>query len=217
MLEEKAAEKHEAKMKELSEKIRHDLPLADADLAAWRRWVGTTSSASSSAGRRRKRNKRRRKAFLMWAWMRSLRGSVLMCSSPYCKNGRACRRQLQWYVHGWVYWCRSPRCVPFFCSQAQDARRFGRYEPEGQLCSTSVSCAFLVLLVSMLSRCVPFDCRQAGFPQVPWSRWCRTPSGGAAVAVHFTVLYIVVDVPVVQMQLGSHLDFGHYFMALCIW
>ena len=39
-----------------------------------------------------------------------------------------------------------------------DARHHGRYEPEGQL---SVACAWLVLLVMMLSRCVPCNCRQA--------------------------------------------------------
>ena len=58
-------------------------------------------------------------------------------------SGRARRRQWQWYVHGWFYWCcSSRRCVASFGRQAQDA-------------------AWIVLLVMMLSRCVPFCCRQA--------------------------------------------------------
>ena len=62
-------------------------------------------------------------------------------SSSCC---RAHRRQRQWYVHGWFSWYCSSRCVPSFCSQAQDARHLGCFEPEGQL---SVACAWLVLLV----------------------------------------------------------------------
>ena len=99
-----------------------------------------------------------------------LRGLVLKCSLPYCRSGRARRRQWQWYVLGWFYGFCSSRCVPFFCRQAQDSRHLGRYEPGGQSCSMTVvalvavmavACAWLVLLVTLLSRCVPFDCRQA--------------------------------------------------------
>ena len=79
--------------------------------------------------------------------------------------------------------------VPF--RQARDARHFGRYGPERQSCSKTVACALLVFLVTSLSCCVPFDCRQALSPgfmqfldkavrcpfmhrQVLWSRQCRS-------------------------------------------
>ena len=95
-----------------------------------------------------------------------------MCSSSYCRSGLACCRQWQWYVHGWFhgYGLCSSRCVPYFSRQAQDAQHLGRYEPEGQLFSltvaalvavVAVACAWLIFLVALLSRCVPFDGRQA--------------------------------------------------------
>ena len=96
-----------------------------------------------------------------------LRG-FLMCSLPYCSSGRAGRRQWQWYVHGLFFWCCSSRCVPSFGRQAQDARHLGRYEPEGQL---SVACAW------MLSRSVPFYCRQARVAgnHAPLGPFCSLP------------------------------------------
>ena len=54
-------EKHVAKMKLLNDKVRHDMPLTEAEWAAWRQWMGIVPSSSSSAGRRRKRKKRRKK------------------------------------------------------------------------------------------------------------------------------------------------------------
>ena len=67
-----------------------------------------------------------------------------MCPLPYCAG----RRQ----------WCCSSCCIPSFGRQAQDARHFGRYVPEGQL---FMACARIKLLVMMLSRCVPLYCRHA--------------------------------------------------------
>ena len=54
-------EKHEAKMELLNDKVRHDMPLTEAEWAAWRQWMGIVPSSSSSAGKRRKRKKRRKK------------------------------------------------------------------------------------------------------------------------------------------------------------
>ena len=48
-------------MKLLNDKVRHDMPLTEAEWAAWRQWMGIVPSSSSSAGKRRKRKKRRKK------------------------------------------------------------------------------------------------------------------------------------------------------------
>ena len=88
--------------------------------------------------------------------------------------GRAHRRQRQLCVLGWFFWFCSSRCVPSFCRHAQHARHLGRCETEGQL---SVACAWLVLLVMVLSRCVPFYCRQA-LGQVVLARRCATTGAG---------------------------------------
>ena len=53
-------EKHEAKMKLLNDRVRHDLPLTEAEWAARRQWMGLVPYSSSS-GRRRKRKKRRKR------------------------------------------------------------------------------------------------------------------------------------------------------------
>ena len=53
-------EKLEAEMKLLNDRVHHDLPLTEAERAAWRRWMGLVPSSSSS-GRRRKKKKRRKR------------------------------------------------------------------------------------------------------------------------------------------------------------
>ena len=119
--------KHEAKMKLLNDRVSHDLPLTEAEWAAWRQWMGLVPSSSSS-GRRRKRKKRRKRRLPRGVRIRRcghgralvLRGFI-MCPLPYCAG----RRQWQWYVHGWVYWCCSSCCIPSFGRQAQDARHLG--------------------------------------------------------------------------------------------
>ena len=122
-------EKHERRMLALNHRVGEGLSLTDAEWSAWRKWA---TSSSSSAGKRRKRKKRRKKApktsSSRSSSMRirrcghgcalSLRGSVLVCSSPYCRSGRAGRRKLHWYVLGWFFWCSS-RCVPFYCRLAR--------------------------------------------------------------------------------------------------
>ena len=118
-------EKHEAKMKLLNDRVRHDLPLTEAEWAAWRQWMGLVPSSSSSA-RRRKKKKRRKRRLPRGVRIRRcghgralfLRGSVSLCSLAYCRSGRAGRRQWQWYVLGWFFWCSS-RCVPFYCRLAR--------------------------------------------------------------------------------------------------
>ena len=40
-------------------------------------------------------------------------------------------RQLQWYVHGWFYWCCSSRCVPSFGRQAQDTLAYMKLSVAG--------------------------------------------------------------------------------------
>ena len=54
-------EDFERRMLALNHRVRHDLPLTDAELAAWRRWSDKALSSSSSAGKRRKRKKKRKK------------------------------------------------------------------------------------------------------------------------------------------------------------
>ena len=82
--------------------------------------------SSSSSSRRRKRKKRRKRRLPRGVRIRRcghgralfLRGSVSVCSLAYCRSGRAGRRQWQWYVLGWFFWCSS-RCVPFYCRLAR--------------------------------------------------------------------------------------------------
>ena len=112
-------------MKLLNDRVRHDLPLTEAEWAAWRQWMGLVPSSSSSA-RRRKRKKRRKRRLPRRVRIRRcgrgralfLSGSVSVCSLVYCRSGRAGRRQWQWYVLGWFFWCCSSRCVPFWLSAA---------------------------------------------------------------------------------------------------
>ena len=114
----------------LNHRVGEGLSLTDAEWSAWRTWA---TSSSSSAGKRRKRKKRRKKKAPKTSSSRSsgmrlrrcghgralfLRGSVSVCSLAYCRSGRAGRRQWQWYVLGWFFWCSS-RCVPFFCRLAR--------------------------------------------------------------------------------------------------
>ena len=79
MLEEKAkakeAEKMEAQMLQLSERIRNDMPLTDSEWAAWYRW----QAPSSSSGRKRKKRKKKKLP----------------------RGGRARRRHRQWQVPRW--------------------------------------------------------------------------------------------------------------------
>ena len=117
--------KFEAEMKLLNDRVRHDLPLTEVEWAAWRQWMGLVPSSSSSA-RRRKRKKRRKRRLPRGVRIRRcghgralfLRGSVSVFSLAYCRSGRAGRRQWQWYVLGWFFWCSS-RCVPFYCRLAR--------------------------------------------------------------------------------------------------
>ena len=53
-------EDFETRMQALNRRVRHDLPLPDAELAAWRLWLDKALSSSSSAGKRRKRKKKRK-------------------------------------------------------------------------------------------------------------------------------------------------------------
>ena len=79
VLEEKAkakeAEKMEAQMLQLSERIRNDMPLTDSEWAAWYRW----QALSSSSGRKRKTRKKKKLP----------------------RGGRAHRRHRQWQVPRW--------------------------------------------------------------------------------------------------------------------
>ena len=79
VLEEKAkakeAEKMEAQMLQLSERIRNDMPLTESEWAAWYRW----QAPSSSSGRKRKKRKKKKLP----------------------RGGRAHRRQRQWQVPRW--------------------------------------------------------------------------------------------------------------------
>ena len=54
-------EKYEAKMTLLNDRVRLDLPLTEAEWAAWRQWMGLVSSSSSSARRRKRKKRRKRK------------------------------------------------------------------------------------------------------------------------------------------------------------
>ena len=79
----KAAEKHEAKMPKLGEKIRHDVPLTEAEWAALYQWQGISPKpSSSSSGKRRKRKKQK-----------------LPRSSSLSSCSRARRRQWQRHAH----------------------------------------------------------------------------------------------------------------------
>ena len=92
-------------MLELNRRFQADLPLSAAERAALRRWMRTDPvSFPSSAGTRRKRKKRRKRR--------------LHRTSSRPSRGRAGRRQWQWYVLGWFFWCSS-RCVPFYCRLAR--------------------------------------------------------------------------------------------------
>ena len=79
VLEEKAkakeAEKMEAQMLQVSERIRNDMPLTDSEWAAWYRW----QALSSSSGRKRKKRKKKKLP----------------------RGGRAHRRHRQWQVPRW--------------------------------------------------------------------------------------------------------------------
>ena len=72
----KAAEKHEAKMQLLSEKIRHDVPLIEAEWAAWHQWQGVSPKPSSSSLSRKRKKKRKKK---------------LPRTSSHSSSGRVCR------------------------------------------------------------------------------------------------------------------------------
>ena len=50
----------EAEMKLLNDRVRHDLPLTEAEWAAWRQWMGLVPSSSSSGRRRKKKRSKRR-------------------------------------------------------------------------------------------------------------------------------------------------------------
>ena len=92
--------------------------------------------------------------------------------------GRAHRRLQQWYVHGWLSWCCSSRCVLSFGRQAQDAT----LGPLIQKDSISVACAWLVLLVMPPSRCVAFIVGRpcvAFLGQVALARRCATTGAGS--------------------------------------
>ena len=54
-------EKHERRMQLLNQRVGHDMPLTEAEWAAWRQWMGIVPSSSSSAGTKRKRKKKRKK------------------------------------------------------------------------------------------------------------------------------------------------------------
>ena len=96
----------------------------------------------------------------------------------------------------------APRAVSFLRSSSPRCPTLGRYEPEGQL---SVACAWLVLLDMMLSRCIPFYCRQAlldmifshrgdsNYTSVVFGRgyghyWCRGPDSANRLEVPQPVL-----------------------------
>ena len=78
-------EKHERRMQRLNQKVGHDMPLTEAEWAAWRQWVVKLPSPSSSAGTKRKRKKRRKK-------------KAPKTSSSHSSHSRARRRQRQWHA-----------------------------------------------------------------------------------------------------------------------
>ena len=59
--ERKQQEMHERRMQLLNQRVGLDLPLTEAEWAAWRQWMGIVPSSSSSAGKRRKRKKRKKR------------------------------------------------------------------------------------------------------------------------------------------------------------
>ena len=88
----KEAEKMEAQMLQLSERIRNDMPLTDSEWAAWYRW----QALSSSSGTKRKRRKKKKLP----------------------RGGRALRRHRQWQPRWFPVFRRFSRCVPFVCRHA---------------------------------------------------------------------------------------------------
>ena len=72
-------------MQLLNQKVGHDMPLTEAEWAAWRQWVVKLPSPSSSAGTKRKRKKRRKK-------------KAPKTSSSHSSHSRARRRQRQWHA-----------------------------------------------------------------------------------------------------------------------
>ena len=92
-------------MKLLNDRVSHDLPLAEAEWAAWRQWVGLVREEGEEEEEEEASTSSWCADTSMWAWMRSLSPSVFRShvSSPYCRSGRARWRQWQWYVRGWVF------------------------------------------------------------------------------------------------------------------
>ena len=104
------------------------------------------------------------------------------------------RRLRQWHVQGWFYCLCSSCCIPSSCRQAALLRISAGVDLRDSYASlvvvSAVACAWLVFLVTLISRCILFDCRQArvaGHHGVPgqgcslpvaqrhasWSRQCR--------------------------------------------
>ena len=96
------------------------------------------------------------------------------------------RRLRQWHVQGWFYWLCSSCSIPSSCRQAKllgiSVGMDLRDSFAALVVVTAVDCAWLIFLVTLLSRCILFDCRQAlvagvrcPFAQrhASWSRQCR--------------------------------------------
>ena len=178
-------------MLELNRRVQADLPLSAAERSAWRQWIGIAPAAfsSSSAGKRRKRKKRRkrrtprtsscprgraRRRQRRWLlhgcsvfpsvddWPQMLGIMAGLDQKDSLPRGRccACCRHWQWHVRGWFSWLCFSRCV---LSSMLDilAHMDQRDSYAALVVVTAVVCAWLFFLVTMLSRCVLFDCRQA--------------------------------------------------------
>ena len=102
----------EAEMKLLNDRVRHDLPLTEAEWAAWRQWMGLVPSSSSS-GRRRKKKRRKRRL-------------------PRRVRIRRCGARVPLSL--FVVWCA---VFPSFVDRPEMLGIMAVMEPEGQYCAFS--------------------------------------------------------------------------------
>ena len=86
-------EEHERWMHSLSQRVRHDLPLTEAEWAAWRKWIA--SSSSSSAGKRRKKKKWKKKPLRALPFWQSLFCVLVSPVPAWVDSGYLLMRQLE--------------------------------------------------------------------------------------------------------------------------
>ena len=139
----------EAEMKLLNDRVRHDLPLTEAEWAAWRQWMGLVPSSSSSGRRKKKRRKRRlprrvrirrcgqgfrSRSSLSGAQCSLLLSTGLRCSAswPLWTRRTVLRFFRLRHVQGWFYWlfCTS-RCCAFLVGSPPLGLHHGRYGSPG--------------------------------------------------------------------------------------